>query len=107
MPRKGGRGQSWGVADGNSDRQRRTGWVPRSSRAMIVTILARRTGQGAIVMKSVLLLAFLSGVSVVQAASAAPDVVTLRCTLRNSVPRSGGNVPDRPFTWRFKVDFTR
>jgi hypothetical protein len=61
-------------------------------------------------MKTVLLLMFLSGLAAAQgvwagAAWAAPDIVTLRCTLRNSVPRSGGTVPDRPFSWRFKVDF--
>ncbi len=33
-------------------------------------------------------------------------VIVLKCELSNSAPRSGGQLPDPPFTWRFRVDLT-
>jgi hypothetical protein len=38
------------------------------------------------------------------ASTAHGEPITLRCQLMNSVPRSGGTIPDSPFIWQFKVD---
>lgn len=38
------------------------------------------------------------------AGSAYGNAITLRCQLMNSVPRSGGTMPDPPFIWHFHVD---
>ena len=54
-------------------------------------------------------LILLAGMGVARAAEGTgrQDAVTVRCRLRNSVPRSGGERPDPPFSWHFRVDFRR